>query len=167
MLCLGDQDPYLHECISFTCKITLHIDRKIERNFSRVYINGGSRPSGKGGSSRPWDKGVARSPKKFFRLFRPHFGRKIRGAGLSAPPLNPSLYIMVRNSLDSLWSWNFFSLIYLSVWASPLLMAILTLIGKPFIVGLPYLRLKSAITGPHTLMHLFFITFFSWIVGLE
>ena len=104
MLRLGDRDPYLHECIRYTCKITLNIDRKIERNFSRVYMNGEPRPLGKGGSSRPWDKGVARSPKKF----RPHFGGKIRGAGPQAPPLDPPLYIMVRNSLDSLWSWNFF-----------------------------------------------------------
>ena len=47
---------------------------------------------------------------------------------------------------------EFFSLIYLSVWVNPLLMAVLTLLGKPFIVGLPYLRLKSAITGPHNLL---------------
>ena len=65
---------------------------------------------------------------------------------------------------------EFFSLIYLSVWVNPLLMAVLTLIGKPFIVGLPYLRLKSAITGPHTLMHLFFYYFFfldgwAWLIS--
>ena len=53
MLCLGDRDPYLHECISFTCKITLNIDREIERNFSRVYMNGEPRPSGKGGHPDP------------------------------------------------------------------------------------------------------------------
>ena len=64
---------------------------------------------------------------------------------------------------------EFFSLVYLAVWAIPLLMAVLTLLGKPFIVGLPYLRLKSAITGPHTLMFLFFYYFFfldgwAWLI---
>ena len=49
MLYLGDQDLYLHECIRYTCKITFNIDREIEGNFSRVYMNGESRPSGKGG----------------------------------------------------------------------------------------------------------------------
>ena len=62
---------------------------------------------GGGRSSRPWDKGLARSPKTFFRPFGPNFGRKIR-AGPPAPPLNPPLHIMLRNSLDSLWSLNFF-----------------------------------------------------------
>ena len=46
---LGDQDLYLHECIRYTCKITFNIDREIEGNFSRVYMNGEPRPSGKGG----------------------------------------------------------------------------------------------------------------------
>ena len=41
MLCPGDHDPHLHECIRYTCKITFNIDREIERNFSRVYISGG------------------------------------------------------------------------------------------------------------------------------
>ena len=158
MLCLGDGDPHLYECIRYTCKITLNIDRKIERNFSCVYINGGSRPLGKGGrggrSSRPWDKGVARSPKKFFRPFRPHFGRKIRGAGPHAGPSPGSATAhYVKEFVRLTMILEFFSLIYLSVWVNPLLMAVLTQIGKPFIVGLPYLRLKSAITGPHTLMH--------------
>ena len=36
----------------------------------------------RGGSSRSWDKGRARSPKKFFWPFGPHFGQKM-GGGLS------------------------------------------------------------------------------------
>ena len=53
-------------------------------------------------SSRPWDKGVAWPPKKFFRPFWPHFGLKIRRGGGGAgptpgttppppPPLDPPL----------------------------------------------------------------------------
>ena len=45
-------------------------------------------------------------------------------------------------------------------------MAVLTLIGKPFIVGLPYLRLKSAITGPHFDAFIFYYFFFLGWVGL-
>ena len=47
---------------------------------------------GGGGSSRPWDKGDTRSPKKIFRPFGSQFGIKITGgAGDPAPPLDPPL----------------------------------------------------------------------------
>ena len=39
-------------------------------------------------SSRPLDSGGERSPKKFFRLFGPQFGLKIRGRVPRAPPLS-------------------------------------------------------------------------------
>ena len=42
------------------------------------------RGGGVGGrSSRPWDKGKARSRKKFFPVLRPQFGLKIGGGGRS------------------------------------------------------------------------------------
>ena len=46
------------------------------------------------GGSRPSDKGGARSQKKFFRLFGPQFGLKIRGkAGPRAVPLDSPLVL--------------------------------------------------------------------------
>ena len=53
-------------------------------------LRGGSRPSDKGGGGAghpdPEISRGAQSPKKFFRLFGPHFDRKIRGgAGPSGP----------------------------------------------------------------------------------
>ena len=48
---------------------------------------------GAGRSSTPGDKGGRAVSKKFFRPFRPHFGRKIRGGGPpQAPPLDPPLF---------------------------------------------------------------------------
>ena len=45
----------------------------------------------RGRSSRLLDKGGGgQSPKKYFRLFRPQFGLKIRGRG-GGPPLDPPL----------------------------------------------------------------------------
>ena len=49
-------------------------------------------------SSRPLDKGGARSPKNFFRPFGPQFGLRIRGGG-QAPPLNLLLQDDQRRSL--------------------------------------------------------------------
>ena len=60
-------------------------------------LRGGSRPSDKGGGGGghpdPEISRGAQSPKKFFRLFGPHFDRKIRGGGRAprAPPLDPPL----------------------------------------------------------------------------
>ena len=166
MLCLGDRDPYLHECISFTCKITLNIDREIERNFSRVYINGESRPSGKGGGHP--DPKIRGSPGLQNLFFGPSglILAKNKGRPPGPSPESATAHY-IKEFVRLTMILEFFSSIYLSVWVNPLLMAVLTLIGKPFIVGLPYLRLKSAIPRPHTLMHLFFITIFSWMVGLD
>ena len=47
------------------------------------------RGGGGGGSSRPWDKGGARSPKNIFRPFEPQFGLNIRGGG-GGPGPGPS-----------------------------------------------------------------------------
>ena len=54
-------------------------------------LRGGSRPSDKGGGGGghpdPEISRGAQSPKKFFRLFGPHFDRKIRGRGGPLGPL--------------------------------------------------------------------------------
>ena len=47
---------------------------------TNIQMGGGGGGCG-GRSSRPWDKGDARSQKNFFRPFAPQFGLKIRGAG--------------------------------------------------------------------------------------
>ena len=101
-----------------------------------------------------------------FSALRASFWAKNKGRPPGPSPGSATVHY-VKEFVRLTMILEFFSLIYLSVWVNPLLMAVLTLIGKPFIVGLPYLRLKSAITGPHTLMHLFFITFFSWMVELD
>ena len=47
---------------------------------SPTYFSGGSRPSDKGGAVIQ-TKGGGQSPKKFFPLFEPQFGLKIKGGG--------------------------------------------------------------------------------------
>ena len=55
---------------------------------------------GGGGSSRPWDKGGARSPKNIFRPFGPQFGLNIRGTGPPTPPLEPPLKCVLSTHLS-------------------------------------------------------------------
>ena len=65
---------------------TLYVTERSNSIHSSL-ISGESRPSDKAGtrSSRAWDKGRGgRSPKKLFRPFGHHFGRKIRGGPGSA-----------------------------------------------------------------------------------
>ena len=114
MLCLGDRDPYLHECISFTCKITLNIDGEIERNFSRVYINGESRPSGKGGG-HPAPK-IRGSPglQNLFSALRASFLAKNKGLPPGPSPESATAHY-VKEFVRLTMILEFFSLIYLSV----------------------------------------------------
>lgn len=173
MLCLGDRDPHLHECIRYTCKITLNIATEKSRGTSAEFTSVADpdpQVRGRGGRScGPRDKGVARSSKNFFWPFGLHFGRKIRGRGAGGPDPSPaSVTVHYVKEFVRLWCWNFFPwYIYQYEQALCLWQYWLTLLGKPFIVGLPNLRPKSSITGPHTLMLLFCITFFSWMGELD
>ena len=78
-----------------------------------TYITSKSRPSDKrrGRSSRPWDNGGPVLPKKFFRLFGPQFGPKIRGG---AGPPGPLPWIRHLPDVFN-WTWEFnhrFTFIY-------------------------------------------------------
>ena len=134
MLCPGDHDPHLHECIRYTCKITFNIDREIERNFSRVYISGGVQIFSKwGGGGRG---GVVSVPRASF-WSKNKGGRHLNkgGSGPSGPSAGSATVQYVKEFVRLTMILEFFPW-YLSEWASPLLMAVLTLIGKPFIVDL-------------------------------
>ena len=82
----------------FVFLFSIKVLRKLLRNYAaceRHLFNrnaphsGRSRPSVKGGSGHPDPdiRGGGRSPKRFFRLFGPHFGLKIRGAPEPLPKI--------------------------------------------------------------------------------
>ena len=62
---------------------------------------------GEGRSSKPWDKGWARSPKKYFWPFRPQFGLNISWASLS-PGSTPGHYTQQKRPL-AMWPYDFSS----------------------------------------------------------